>query len=75
MLGLLRKLFDSNTKELKRLQEQVEIINSWEPKMQLLSDGELQAKTGEFKERLSRGRLWRIFCRRPCCCKRLLGGR
>ena len=55
MLALLRKLFDTNTKELKRLQGQVEIINGLEPEIQALSDGELQAKTGEFKGRLARG--------------------
>ncbi|NLA58405.1 MAG: preprotein translocase subunit SecA [Firmicutes bacterium] len=55
MLALLRKLFDTNTKELKRLQGQVEIINGLELEIQALSDDELQAKTGEFKERLARG--------------------
>ena len=55
MLALLRRLFDTNTKELKRLQEQVEIINSWEPEVQALSDSELQAKTGEFRTHLEQG--------------------
>ena len=55
MRALLRKLFDPNTKELKRLQGQVEIINGLEPKIQGLSDDELRAKTGEFKGRLARG--------------------
>ncbi|HHV93551.1 MAG TPA: preprotein translocase subunit SecA [Firmicutes bacterium] len=55
MLALLRKLFDTNAKELKRLQGHVEIINGLEPEIQALSDAELQAKTGEFKERLARG--------------------
>ncbi len=55
MLALLRKLFDTNAKELKRLQGHVEIINGLEPEVQALSDAELQAKTGEFKERLARG--------------------
>ncbi len=55
MLALLRRLFDTNTKELKRLQEQVEIINGWEPEIQRLSDPELQARTGEFKARLEQG--------------------
>ena len=55
MLTLLRRLFDTNTKELKRLQEQVEVINHWEPEMQRLSDLELRVKTGEFRARLARG--------------------
>ena len=55
MRALLRRLFDANTREIKRLQGQVEMINGLEPEIQALSDGELQAKTGEFKERLARG--------------------
>jgi len=55
VLTLLRRLFDTNTKELKRLQEQVEVINHWEPEMQRLSDLELRVKTGEFRARLARG--------------------
>ena len=55
MLALLRRFFDTNTKELKRLQEQVEIINGWEPQIQALSDQQLQAKTNEFRARLAQG--------------------
>lgn len=55
MLALLRRFFDTNTKELKRLQEQAEIINGWEPETEALSDEQLRAKTGEFRARLAQG--------------------
>ncbi|NMB24211.1 MAG: preprotein translocase subunit SecA [Firmicutes bacterium] len=55
MLGFLRKYLDTNTKEIKRLEQQAEVINSWEPEIQALRDDELQAKTGEFRGRLERG--------------------
>ncbi len=44
-----------NERELKRLRPIVARINELEPKMQKLSNQELQAKTSEFKERLSQG--------------------
>lgn len=57
MLDLLaRKLFGSkNERELKRLWPLVETINSLEASFKKLSNDELKGKTGEFKERLSRG--------------------
>ncbi|MBW1997501.1 MAG: preprotein translocase subunit SecA [Deltaproteobacteria bacterium] len=57
MLGnLVRNIFGSkNERELKRIAPLVERINALEPDFQRLSDAELGAKTGEFKERLSRG--------------------
>ena len=56
MLGLLTKIFGSrNERELKRLWPIVEQVNSFEPELRRLSDAELQAKTGEFKNRLERG--------------------
>ncbi|MCI0370560.1 MAG: preprotein translocase subunit SecA [candidate division NC10 bacterium] len=44
-----------NERELKRLTPRVGQINALEPAMRALSDGELKAKTPEFKERLARG--------------------
>ncbi|GAV22826.1 preprotein translocase subunit SecA [Carboxydothermus pertinax] len=55
MLKFLKNLLDDNAREVKRLSARVEEINSFEPQMQKLSDEELRAKTGEFKERLARG--------------------
>ena len=56
MLGFLKKLFgDSNEKELKRMQEYVDKINSLEESMKALSDTKLSGKTGEFRWRLTQG--------------------
>jgi preprotein translocase subunit SecA len=55
MFKWLGGLVDSNEKELKRLQPLVETINQLEPEFKKLSDGELAAKTEEFKGRLASG--------------------
>ena len=44
-----------NERELKRLRPIVARINDLEPQIKKLSNEELKAKTGEFKERLKRG--------------------
>ena len=64
MLNWLSRLIDSNEKELKRLQPQVSKINTLEPEFEPLSDGELRAKTDDFKARL-----------KACSCRRILLGR
>ena len=52
----LKKLFGSkNEREIKRLNPLVQAINAQEPALQKLSDDQLRAKTGEFKERLAKG--------------------
>jgi len=48
-------LFDTNEKEIKRLQPLVKKINELEPEYQRLSDAELRGKTDEFRERLRNG--------------------
>jgi preprotein translocase subunit SecA len=54
--NVLKGVFGSkNERELKKMQPLVEEINSLEPDFQALSDAQLQAKTGEFKERILRG--------------------
>jgi len=55
MIGkLLKKVVGSkNDRELKKLQPIVDKINSLEPEFEALSDEQLQAKTGEFRQRLS----------------------
>lgn len=55
VLGFLKNLLDDNVKEIKRQSKRVTVINALEPEMQKLSDGELQHKTIEFKERLADG--------------------
>ena len=53
MLNFLKKIFDYNEKELRRLRKIVEEINAWEPKVQKLSDKKLRAKTEEFKDKIA----------------------
>ncbi len=57
MLGsILRKVVGSkNDRELKRLSLILEDINDLEPSIKALSDSELRAKTGYFKENLEKG--------------------
>jgi len=55
MFKWLGGLVDSNERELRQLQPVVERINSLEPEFEKLSEGELRAKTDEFKARLKDG--------------------
>jgi preprotein translocase subunit SecA len=56
MLGILSKIIGTrNDRELKRIWAIVEQINSLESSLTPLSDTELKAKTGEFRERLEKG--------------------
>lgn len=56
MLGWLKKwVGDPTERELEKMWAIVHRINDLEPEMERLSDEELQRKTPEFKERLSRG--------------------
>lgn len=53
---LLRKVFGSkNDRDVKRMQKAVRSVNALEEQMQALSNEQLQAKTIEFRERLSQG--------------------
>ncbi len=52
----LKKIFGSkNEREIRRLTPFVQAINAQEPALQKLTDDQLKAKTGEFKERLAKG--------------------
>ncbi|MDZ7642292.1 MAG: preprotein translocase subunit SecA [Desulfurivibrio sp.] len=54
--NMLKKVFGTqNERLLKAMQPTVAQINALEPQMQALDDAALQAKTGEFKERLAAG--------------------
>ncbi|MDR3539944.1 MAG: preprotein translocase subunit SecA [Desulfosporosinus sp.] len=48
-------LFDDNAREIRKYQKRVAVINSFEPKIQALSDDELRGKTAEFKGRFEQG--------------------
>lgn len=55
MLNILNKLFDSNNREVTRLQPIVDEINSLEEKTKKLKDSDFPKKTAEFKKRLEQG--------------------
>ncbi|MCL5676954.1 MAG: preprotein translocase subunit SecA, partial [Firmicutes bacterium] len=56
MLKLLANLLGNyNEKVVRRMMQQVEVINGLEPKMKLLRDDQLAHKTLEFRERLEQG--------------------
>jgi len=53
---IAQKIFGSrNERELKKIRPYLEQINALEPEIKKLNDSQLQAKTGEFKERHERG--------------------
>ena len=54
-MGLFRKLFDHEYKELKKFTEKADKIVALDEEMTKLSDDELKHKTEEFKERLANG--------------------
>jgi len=56
-MKLLKKIFGSNEREIKKLQPIVDEINDWEKEISKLSDSELKAKTNEFKDRLKKGEI------------------
>ncbi len=54
--SIAKAIFGSaNDRQVKRYQPQVDAINALEPQMAKLSDGELKAKTAEFREQLKNG--------------------
>ncbi len=56
MLNLLQKIIGTkNDRDLKKVQPVVEKINSYENALEALDDAQLQAKTNEFRQRLSQG--------------------
>jgi preprotein translocase subunit SecA len=55
VLGFLKKAFDANERELKRLRRTAEQVSALEPEVKKLSNDELRAKTFEFKARLEKG--------------------
>ncbi|MCJ8007634.1 preprotein translocase subunit SecA [Lederbergia wuyishanensis] len=55
MVAFLNKLFDPNTREIKRLEKIAENIQALESEIERKTDDELRAKTEEFKERYQKG--------------------
>ena len=56
MLSFLTKVFGSkNDREVKRMQPVVDRINALEAGMQAMSDEDLRAQTGRFRERVANG--------------------
>jgi preprotein translocase subunit SecA len=51
----VKKIIDSNEKEIKKMRLVVEHINSLEPQMQALADEDFPKKTAEFRQRLEEG--------------------
>src|SRR5947199_6585785 len=45
-----------DSRKIKRLQAQVETVNTFEPEIEELTDAELRGKTAEFKGRLADGK-------------------
>ena len=54
-MGILDQIFDSNRKELKRMQKKVDQILAIESRYAAMSDDELKGQTPILKERLSQG--------------------
>jgi preprotein translocase subunit SecA len=55
-LNVLSKIFGSrNERQLRRMSRVVSRINELEPEMEALSDEQLKAKTGEFRQRMQEG--------------------
>ena len=56
LINLAQKLFgSSNDRQVRRLHNKIEPINALESQFTSLSDSALQAKTGEFRQRLANG--------------------
>ncbi|AOV08485.1 preprotein translocase subunit SecA [Sporosarcina ureilytica] len=55
MLNVLSRIFDSNKRDLKRLERVADKVEALAEEMQQLSDEALSSKTEEFKERLQNG--------------------
>lgn len=55
MLGMFKKVFDPNKRQIARLEKMANEIDALGPQMAQLSDDELRQKTEEFKARLEKG--------------------
>ena len=55
MVNILKKLYDSDKRELKKFEKLADKVEGYADEMSKLSDAQLQAKTPEFKKRLEDG--------------------
>lgn len=55
MLGLFKKVFDGNQRQIGRLERMAEQIDALGPDMASLTDDQLREKTVDFKERYQNG--------------------
>ncbi|UOY91080.1 preprotein translocase subunit SecA [Ectobacillus sp. JY-23] len=55
MIGILKKVFDTNQRQVNRMQKMVEQVEALAPTFSGLSDEQLRGKTIEFRERLAKG--------------------
>ena len=55
MANILRKLYDTDKRELKRFEKLADKVESYADEYEKLSDEELKAKTPEFRKRLENG--------------------
>ena len=55
MLKLIKDLFDSNAREIKRLQQTVLAVNALEAEYGQLTDAALRGTTARLRERLANG--------------------
>ncbi|QNQ80724.1 preprotein translocase subunit SecA [Lactobacillus sp. PV034] len=55
MANILRKLYDTDKRELKRFEKLADKVESYADEYEKLSDDELKAKTPEFRKRLENG--------------------
>lgn len=55
MVNILKKLYDSDKRELKKFEKLADKVEGYADEMSKLSDAQLQAKTLEFKKRLEDG--------------------
>ena len=55
MVNILKKLYNSDKRELKKFEKLAERVESYADEYSQLSDEQLQAKTPEFRERLENG--------------------
>lgn len=55
MLGMIKKVFDLNQRQLNKMQKQVDQIVALKDQYATLSDDQLREKTAEFKARIQKG--------------------
>ncbi len=55
MLDMLRRIFNANEREIRRLTDLAQEVAAFEPEIKALSDDDLRAKTPAFRERLGNG--------------------